>query len=938
MPKSSVFPGRITSLCASLVSLLLPLGAGLPAGAVPPRAAPPAQVAPGDDTIFSTLIDAEMPLLKSKTVPAAGPPAWYGTFETAIRYAQTGRREEAYALFQKVLKDQPRMAAVWGNLAILDGQRGQNALALADLTKAVSYSADPHEAVPFWTQIILLRARANQWPECIAAARKNRALTPAGSPPNTLATTYLGLALLHEKRFDEALAILRKRPLLHGDPPQAADLRIVYALEQAGRIDEALAAALAAGKRFPHDPRVAQAVGVVGDAAVRQDRYDVALSAYQAAYALQPTVERQGFNSVAAAIRLGRVSLGMEMLRKLVARFPDDARAHFELGLLYFSEPSENPDHLVRAEKELRIAAIHDPLKPEYITQLGLAIVLQLNRPTRLDDAEHLFDGALKLDPTNGMARVGRGFVDEERAAGDKANSINHLDDAAAQYRAEIALNRTDETDAKARRRLAGVLYLLGAKDMAYKEFDALVKRYPTTFAAPTLTDEASLLVSDKRYAEASAAYSRLIILRPRDVSAYIGLGRTREFLKDPAGAQRQYEQALVVQPDNATAALSLGNLLKAQGKPAEAIAVYERALAGNPRGGVNQIRLQLGSDYAAAGRVDDALRAFRSLTLRKEDPNRSTFLLTAPKYLIAQKRYADAERDLDEIVAENPSDEEAKYALASARELNGHADAAERTLLALAGRPAGQADPASATRASSELSAFYERGKRYDDAAKVYEDMIRAHPESTNALNGLSRVRMDQKRNEAAGAFLENIALAGGDEPNAAIVNDIAQLYLGMDRTPERYGAFLGRLAEKYPKDRPTQIRVISYLLDVDGLAKPANRAAADPLLKRLLARDPKDFDALYRLGTVYEKEGRKADAVAEYTAAVRADYGNGPAVAALTRLGAPVPAAPAPLAVPPAPMPKAPALPVPNGAASPSGSQPPASKTRPAPVAPAK
>ena len=97
-------------------------------------------------------------------------------------------------------------------------------------------------------------------------------------------------------------------------------------------------------------------------------------------------------------------------------------------------------------------------------------------------------------------------------------------------------------------------------------------------------------------------------------------------------------------------------------------------------------------------------------------------------------------------------------------------------------------------------------------------------------------------------------------------------------------------------------------------------------------------DFDALYRLGTVYEKEGRKADAVAEYTAAVRADYGNGPAVAALTRLGAPVPAAPAPLAVPPAPMPKAPALPVPNGAASPSGSQPPASKTRPAPVAPAK
>jgi tetratricopeptide (TPR) repeat protein len=823
---------------------------------------------------------------------SAAPPAWYATFTAGVRAAQAGKRAAAAALFRKALAAQPHLAAAWADLGILEAQSGQFGAAIGDLNKAITNSTDPRELGGFWAQLTSLNARAGKWPECAAAARKTIALTPPDSPPNVFASAYFGVALLHAGQYADALPVLRKLPHLHGEPPAAADLRLVFALEKAGQLPEALAAALQSAKRYPKDPHVAEAIGAVGDFAVRENRYDVALAAYQSDFALQPTDRRAGFNVVAAAIRRGRTDIAIGVLKDMLHRDPNDAKAHFQLGVIYFSDPSNRPERLKPAERELQLAATGDPTNPLYITQLGLAVALQ--GPDRMTDARHLFDGALKLDPTVGMARIGLGYLDEQEAQTDKPNQKSHFTDAIKEYEAVVALKRTDDADAKARRRLAGVRYTLGDKDHAYKDFEDLIARYPDTYAIPTLTDMASLLYSDHRYAEAAGAYSRLIAKEPHDVAAILGLGLTREQLKDLPGAKKQYEAALALEPGNATAALSLGSVLKSEGNPAEAIAVYGKALRANPAKNANQLRLQLGSDLEHAGRMDDALAQYRALTLTKGDPNRSLYLLTGPRFLIAQKRYAEAEKDLTEIAGANPTDDESAYELARAQELNGHGDASEATLRAILARH--KTDPADSVRARIEVADLEERLKKPDQAAQLFEETLRLDPSASNALAGLSRIRTQQKHPEAAGTFLETLALGADKSPNIDIVHDIQQLYLVMDRTPDRYGAFVRRLADKYPADNATQLLALSFLLDGDNAKNADNRTAAEALIARMLAKDPTNSDAHFRQGMIRENEGRVADAIAEYSAAIKTNSGYGPARAALTRLGAPIPPPAAP------------------------------------------
>ena len=938
------FPShRLAFVFASLLPLSMAVGvprsaiaAGSPLGAPPAKKAAASATPPTsgdsatDNQIMSSLLGADGSTGGTSAGQAA-PPAWYGQFQAAVQAAQSGKRAQAKALFQRLLRTQPHLAAAWANLAILDAQGGQNAAAAQDLQHAIAESKDVHELIGYWAQMTLIRARLSQWAECAAAARKTIDLSPANAPSATFGSAYLGIALLHQAKYAEALPILGKRPRLNNEPPQAADLRLIFALEKAGLIGDALKAAKDVAKQYASNPAAVAAVRSVGDFAVQNNRYDIAVDAYQTAFAAHPDDTRVGFNVVAAAIRNGQSDLAMRTLRTMLARAPKDPKVNFETGLLLSSGTTEVA-RLKEAETHLKIAATQDPTNALYITQWGLVVVLQ--GPTRLEEGINLLRGALQLDPRMATAHLYLGYAYEQKAETDKPNRLSHFSDAVGQYEAVIALGKTDDSDARARNRRAGILYTLNDKDDAYKGWQALTDRYSNEYGVEALAETASRLLSDGRLPEAKRDYARLTVLRPKDPSNFVGLGQTEERMKDLVGAQQQYESALQIEPGDATAALALGNVLKSQNKPQDAIAVYEKTIAAaTPAPGTgrasadredqaNLVRLQLGSDYAQIGQKEKALEIYRKLTLRKDDPNQSVYLLTAPRFLIGEKRYAEAEQDLTKLVLEHPSDDEAAYELARAQSLNGHGAAAIETLNKLATRYL--TNPPRRIRALMQIADVEVGMGQLDAGATQYEDVLRLDPTQPNALSGLSGARGKQGHPEATGTFLENLALGGDKSPNPSVVRDLQALYLTMDRTPDRFDAFLSRLAEKYSTDRSTQLFVVSNLLSPTEATKIANRTSAQTIVDRLLKADTKDAQALYWRGFLHEQAGRKPDAIADYTASVESDFSNAPAIDALKRLGAPVPAAPAKTTATPPPPAAPTAAPLPTVGAAPTGQIP--------------
>jgi tetratricopeptide (TPR) repeat protein len=201
------------------------------------------------------------------------------SIEGEARFLQQ-RYDTAEAAWLEALRLDPQIAEVgWGllNLYALQG-RDEEARRLG--LRLYEVEPDPHDRVQLLLQLIRHDAHAIA-PETVA-----RQLTPVveGNPGDLRSTLALGLALVHDSRFDPGLDLLRRAADAHREVPETW-AAYLSALADAGQTDALKRALGELPAALADDPRFESARGWI--AAQRGD-WAAAARAYRRAWEARP--------------------------------------------------------------------------------------------------------------------------------------------------------------------------------------------------------------------------------------------------------------------------------------------------------------------------------------------------------------------------------------------------------------------------------------------------------------------------------------------------------------------------------------------------------------------------------------------------------------------------------------------------------------------------
>ena len=202
-----------------------------------------------------------------------------------------------------------------------------------------------------------------------------------------------------------------------------------------------------------------------------------------------------------------------------------------------------------------------------------------------------------------------------------------------------------------------------------------------------------------ENYDKAQKLLEELLLDDPKNAAAQFMLAEVEIALKQPAPAMGHARAAFEAEPDNVTYGDTYAKFLEAQGSYKEAGMVYAQLVRSHPI--EKRLYLQQGLEYIKAGKPDEALKAFNALEAKmgvsEESAKRKHLLFAAEgkekpaieelKKLVAKYprtlsyrhdlatyyaqigQRAQAEQTYHEILAIDPSDTRATFALANKEE-----------------------------------------------------------------------------------------------------------------------------------------------------------------------------------------------------------------------------------------------------------------------------
>lgn len=422
-------------------------------------------------------------------------------------------------------------------------------------------------------------------------------------------------------RVDEAEQVMRGAVALDsGDVTAQLGLaQFLAQMRSPEAAEQALEAFIAEGDEAQPELRLA-----LGQLYESNGKADAALAVYEELGKRDPK-SRQGLAARVrvAALRIGKGEneAGAKLVDAVLADQPDHADA-----LLIRAGLRVRDRKLDEAIADVRTALRKEPQNQRAMLLLARTHAIANERVLAKDAYRRLLD----LDPKN---------ADAPRELAALEAMDQNFDVAEAVLRARLALEPGDlDTGA----RLVDLL----AAQKAWAEAETEAKRLVA------LPDDkgigqfqlARLYRAQKRQAEAVAAFRKALERNPEWALALEGLVGTlndmgrrdealavvQEFLKknpdnlsarfleggvragkgDVAEAEKIYNEIVSARPDASLAWAALANLNR--DNPEARIAAYKRGLAANP--GNAELGLLLGSEYEAAGRIDEAIAHYEEL------------------------------------------------------------------------------------------------------------------------------------------------------------------------------------------------------------------------------------------------------------------------------------------------------------------------------------
>jgi tetratricopeptide (TPR) repeat protein len=347
-----------------------------------------------------------------------------------------------------------------------------------------------------------------------------------------------------------------------------------------------------------------------------------------------------------------------ENARKLA---PREIRWPYLEGHLY-NDSARQPEAIRAFEAALAIDGANLPV----LVSLG-QVYLQHGD---LDQAQRMFEKALANKDGRAAAEAGLGKV--AMAKRDYKEAIKHFEEAlklwpsATQLRQPLAVayqgvgNRAKAEENIARYDISGVepmvadaaadalaskvvasrvLMRRGQRDAKAGRFDLAEVAFRATVAADPTNAEALAnlgisLANLGRTDEAQRALTESLKMDNTSAVAHLSLGVILDRQGMDQAASEQYEAALKVDPDNTQAAVYLADLKMRLGLPGHAAELYRRALAQSPN--ATRMQISLAMAYIKGKRFADARKALEAVVAAQANNVEATnalarILATAP-------------------------------------------------------------------------------------------------------------------------------------------------------------------------------------------------------------------------------------------------------------------------------------------------------------------
>ena len=357
--------------------------------------------------------------------------------------------------------------------------------------------------------------------------------------------------------------------------------------------------------------------------------------------------------------------------------------------------------------------------------------------------------------------------------------------------------------------------------------------------------------VSQKKFREAALDTRNAVGIDPRFGEARLKLADTYAQLGDAQNALREYARAADLMPDNLEAQLKTGHLLLLGRNFEDAQSRADKVLSVDS-GHVEAMILRAN---ALAGLKDLEGAVAQLETAIKQDPSRALSYTNLGALQQAQGNREFAEKSYLRAVEEDPKSIEAQLALASFYwSMNRRADAEKSLTQTIA------LDPRNVM-ANRFLAEFYLASGRPAEAEQPLKVMADATPGVTGRLS-LADYYLGVKRPAEAKAILERVALEEGGFAPARLRQSVIALQEG-----DRAAAY--RLLDEILAKQPKNGEALASKADLqfkDG--KPDEALAA---IRAAIASQPSAAGFHFLHGRILSARNELSEAVAAYQEAVR-------------------------------------------------------------------
>lgn len=524
------------------------------------------------------------------------------------------------------------------------------------------------------------------------------------------------------------------------------------------------------------------------------------------------------------------------------------------------------PEAKARAEKALEV----DPKNAQALILLGNA----LGALKDIDSAITRVQEAVDADPQEVMAYGNLGaleLVKGNRAAAEaafkRATEVNptspdaHL--ALGNFywamrqpdEAEQAFKKALELDPKSpnANRVLAVFY---AAKGSMAEHERYLKAYADI--SPELTPKlalADLYVRLKRVTEAQAQLETLAATPEGFIPATLRLASIDFVANSRDQAYARVEDVLKRDAKNSSALLHKGRFLLSDRKFAEAKTVAAQLVAQEPADAHAQYLYGLA--LRAAGSRDEAVKAFQAVL--KVSPSSTPAMMQLVDLQLALGNTAAAADLAGQAVKAMPNSPLAHLLLGEALLRQGDLTGAEREVATLERVSRGSPE------ISTFIGQFYLRKNNLSRAQTAFEQALAANRESTDAFAGLIGIDLMRGRVADARRKVEaRLANAPNDESMLLLAGKVFVAADDMERAESAYRQILAQ--------SPGNFEVYGRLA---GIYRVQNRLEeARKQYSELAQRNPKmAAPATAMIGTIFEMQGKRSDAIAEYVRALAFD-----------------------------------------------------------------